>query len=129
MKDWKVFAVNPGSTSTKIALFDGEKCLFSKTVDHDAAKLKEFKEVSDQLPYRLETINSALDDAGVSLKDVDAFVGRGGGLMAVEGGTYVIDEVLLRDAVAGANGVQHPAQLGSQIADQFAKKYGKERKE
>ena len=52
MKNYKVFAINPGSTSTKIAMFEGEKEIFSRNISHDAEKLKEFKEISDQLPYR-----------------------------------------------------------------------------
>ena len=125
MTNWKIFAVNPGSTSTKIALFEGKKEVFSKTINHDAEKLNEFHEISDQLDYRKEVIKRALNDAGISLADVDAFVGRGGGLLAVEGGTYKINSTLLHDAKIGANGVQHPAQLGSQIANEFAQMYGK----
>lgn len=122
---YTIFTLSPGSTSTKIGLFEGEKELFSKTVDHDAEKLKEFKEVSDQLPYRKETILNALKEANVSLDDVDGFVGRGGGLMAVEGGVYAINEVLLDHATRGANGIQHPAQLGPQIAHELSVQYGK----
>ncbi|MBQ1515643.1 MAG: butyrate kinase, partial [Lachnospiraceae bacterium] len=75
----KIFAINPGSTSTKVALIEDEKTLFSKTVAHEAAKLAEFATISDQMPYRLETIQAALDEAGYTLDGVDAFVGRGGG--------------------------------------------------
>lgn len=121
----KIFTVNPGSTSTKIALFDGETTLFSKTVNHDAAKLKEFVEITDQIPYRRETIMNELEAAGITLDDVDAYVGRGGGLLAVEGGVYKVNDVLLDHATRGANGVTHPAQLGSLIANEFASKYGK----
>lgn len=124
-KEWRVLVVNPGSTSTKIGLFDGDREVFSKTVDHDAAKLAEFPTVSDQMPYRRDMILGILKEEGIDLASVDAFVGRGGGLLPLEGGTYRIDETLLRDARAGANGVQHPAQLGSQIADEFARQTGK----
>ena len=124
-KEWRILVVNPGSTSTKIGLFDGDREVFSKTVDHDAAKLAEFPTVSDQMPYRRDMILDILKEEGVDLASVDAFVGRGGGLLPLEGGTYRIDETLLRDARAGANGVQHPAQLGSQIADEFARQTGK----
>lgn len=120
----KVFAINPGSTSTKIALFEDEQCLFSKNVSHDAAVLAQFQNISDQLPYRMETINSLLQENGVTLEGVDAFVGRGGGLLAMEGGTYAVDETLLEHAVKGANGVAHPAQLGPQIAQALAEQYG-----
>lgn len=125
MSEYKIFTINPGSTSTKIGLFEGEKCVFSENVAHDAAVLKEYATISDQLPYRRDTINELLEKNNVDLSDVDAFVGRGGGLMAMEGGVYEVNETLLDHAKRGANGVQHPANLGSQIANEFAAKYGK----
>ena len=64
MKNYKVFAINPGSTSTKIAMFEGEKEIFSRNISHDAEKLKEFKEISDQLPYRKEMILNVLKEEG-----------------------------------------------------------------
>lgn len=124
MKNYKIFAINPGSTSTKIALIEGETVLFSKNVSHDADKLAEFDGISAQMPYRKETILNLLEENRVSLEGIDACVGRGGGLLAMEGGTYTIDETLLDHATRGANGVQHPAQLGPQLANEFAKEYG-----
>ena len=73
MKNYKVFAINPGSTSTKIAMFEGEKEIFSRNISHDAEKLKEFKEISDQLPYRKEMILNVLKEEGQTLEGVDAF--------------------------------------------------------
>lgn len=125
MSEYKIFTVNPGSTSTKIGLFEGEKCLFSENVAHDANVLKEYATISDQLPYRRDTINELLEKNGIDLSDVDAFVGRGGSLLAVEGGVYAINQILFEHARDAANGVQHPAQLGSQIAKELADKYGK----
>lgn len=120
----KIYAINPGSTSTKIALFEDDTCLFSKNISHDATVLAQYRGISEQMPYRMETINRLLSDSGITLEGVDAFVGRGGGLLAMEGGTYVVDELLLDHATRGANGVRHPAQLGPQIADALAKQYG-----
>lgn len=120
----KIFAINPGSTSTKIALFEGEECLFSKNVSHDAQALARFAGISDQMSYRMETILALLEESHISLEGVDAFVGRGGGLLAMEGGTYEIEPLLLEHAERGANGVQHPAQLGPQIAHALAQQYG-----
>ena len=68
MKNYKVFAINPGSTSTKIAMFEGEKEIFSRNISHDAEKLKEFKEISDQLPYRKEMILNVLKEEGQTLQ-------------------------------------------------------------
>lgn len=123
MKSYKVFAINPGSTSTKIAMFEGDKEIFSKNVSHDAEKLKEFKEISDQFDYRKETILKELAEAGQTLEGVDAFSARGGGLVNVEGGVYKVGEKLLEHARVGYT-VKHPATLGAQLADAFAKEYG-----
>lgn len=123
MKKYRVFAINPGSTSTKVAMFEGDKVIFSKNVSHNAEKLKEFKEINDQFDYRKETILAALKEAGMSLEGVDAFSARGGGLVNIEGGVYEIGEKLLEHARAGFT-VKHPAMLGSQLADAFAKEYG-----
>lgn len=120
----KVFTINPGSTSTKIALFEDDKCVFSKNVAHAAEALAQYKGISDQLPYRMDTIQALLAESGVSLEGIDAVVGRGGGLIAMEGGTYQVDALILDHSFRGANGVQHPAQLGPQLAKLFADKYG-----
>lgn len=123
--EYRILTINPGSTSTKVGCFEGEKEIFSVNVPHDAARLSEFPTISSQLEYRKETILTALDEAGIDLGTIDAYVGRGGGLLAVEGGTYAVNDILLDHAVRGANGVAHPAQLGSQIAHEFAVQYHK----
>ena len=124
MKTYKIFAINPGSTSTKIALFENEKKIYSANVSHDSEELAKFTNISDQLPYRKETIDKLLEENKISLKDVDAFVGRGGGLLPLEGGTYEVDETILNHAQIGANGVAHPAQLGSQLANEYSQEFG-----
>ena len=121
---YKIFTINPGSTSTKIALFQGEEKVFEKNVSHDAAKLAELGHVSNQKDYRKQMILSLLAENGISLDGLDGVVGRGGGLMALPGGTYEIDETILNHARTGANGVTHPAQLGSQLADEFRAEFG-----
>jgi butyrate kinase len=120
----RVFAVNPGSTSTKIALFEDEKCLFSKNVAHDAAELAKYSDMPAQLPYRRDMILRLLEENGVTLEGVDVFVGRGGGLVNIEGGVYDINETVLEHARTCANGVVHPATLGPQLADEFARRFG-----
>lgn len=122
--NYKIFTINPGSTTTKIALFENGIMTFSSNVSHDAKKLGEFANISDQLPYRKETIMNLLRENQVSLEGVTAFVGRGGGLLALPGGTYEIDETLLAHARVGANGITHPAQLGSQLAEEFREEFG-----
>lgn len=123
--EYRVLAINPGSTSTKVGVFMGDKELFSVNVAHEAERLAQFDGISAQLPYRKQTILDALKKAKFDLAAMDAFVGRGGGLLSVEGGTYEINDILLDYATRGANGVQHPAQLGPQLAYGFAKEFGK----
>lgn len=120
---YKIFAVNPGSTSTKIAMFEDEQTLFSVNVSHDAEKLKIFPEISDQFEYRKETILAEVEKAGYTLDDVDAFVGRGGGLVSMPGGTYTVNDILYEHAKTGFT-VKHPATLGAQLAKYFADQYG-----
>lgn len=124
MKNFKVFAINPGSTSTKIALFQGKECLFSANVAHDAAVLDQFSTLAEQRPYRENTILDILKENNVDISDCDAFVGRGGGMISVEGGTYEINDILLDHALHSGNGVVHPALLAPPIALSFAKQYG-----
>ena len=123
MEHYKVLAINPGSTSTKIALFEDDTCIYTKNVSHDASELARYQTIPDQLPYRRDMILKLLEEAGISRKDIHVFVGRGGGLLAMEGGTYGVSELMLDHAKNCANGVIHPAALGSQLANEFAVKY------
>ncbi len=123
-KPLRILTINPGSTSTKVAVFEGGSCSFSHNVSHDADKLKTFNRVSDELPYRYEMICELLTEAGIALDGFDAVVGRGGSLLSCEGGTYLVDDLLYEHARVGANGVAHPAQLGPQLARKFAELSG-----
>ncbi|MEG2421961.1 MAG: butyrate kinase, partial [Oscillospiraceae bacterium] len=118
----KIFTINPGSTSTKLALFENGTALFRATADHDASVLATFPTVWDQLGYRVETILNLCKEHHVSLEGCDAFVGRGGGLNPCKAGTYAVNDLLL--AHAGRNGGYHPCALGCVIALGFAKQYG-----
>ncbi len=120
---YKVFVINPGSTSTKIALFEDENKIFQKNVDHDSAELDKFAEIRDQLPFRMEAIHQALKEAGVSLEGVDAFAARSGGLVSLKSGVYSVNDKLL-EHVRTCYAARHPNTLGPQIALELQKKYG-----
>lgn len=120
---YRIFVINPGSTSTKIALFHNDLEVFKLNVAHEAKKLAEFAEINDQLPYRRDIILSALKENYISLEKIDAFSAMGGALVGLEGGTYYIDDMVLKHARAGYT-VKHPAMLGSQLAHEFAEMYG-----
>lgn len=117
----RVFTINPGSTSTKIALFEEDNKLFEISVSHDAQTLN--KSVPDQLADRVAFIQSAVSEAGYSLEGITAFAGRGGGGASCESGVYGVNELMLRNARTGLSAM-HPASLGSQIADAFTGLYG-----
>ncbi len=123
-KKFRILAVNPGSTTTKIAFFDDDVEVFSQTIDHAAEDLKAFKNIQDQLGYRRDMVEKTMEAKGFAMTDVDVFVGRGGGLLPLVGGTYDVTDLLAEHAGRGMAG-QHPAQLASQICKQFADKYDK----
>lgn len=120
----KVFTINPGSTSTKIALFEDGQCVFSNTVRHPSQELAKFNLLAEQLPFRARSIMKTLEDNQVDLTGCDAFVGRGGGLLPMEGGVYEVTDLVLKHSIGAANGVTHPANLGPTLARRFADAYG-----
>lgn len=121
----KIFVINPGSTSTKVALFEDDKKVWGTNVDHAAEELKKFKEIRDQLPYRMETILGEVEKAGISLEGVDAFASRSGGLVGLKGGVYAANDKLL-EHVTNCYTVSHPNTLGPQIAKALQAKFGGE---
>jgi butyrate kinase len=116
---YKVFTINPGSTSTKIALFENREKVFAANVAHDAQALKDFKDIPEQLPYRKAVIQKELDKHNISLDPVDAVVGRCGGIEPLAGGVYAINDLILAHSMAGRV-TKHPANLGAQLAHDFA---------
>lgn len=121
---YTVFTINPGSTSTKVALFHGEEMIFSRNISHSGEELSRFAFVSEQLPYRMDKIMAVLEEEGVSLVGADAFVGRGGGFNSMEGGVYELNELMLSHAAESPSGIQHPACLGTLIAHRLQQEYG-----
>lgn len=119
-----VFAINPGSTSTKLALFDSGEVVFEKSVSHNVEEIRKFEKAADQFDYRYTFILEVLKDANVELESIDAFVGRGGLMKPLEGGTYAVNEDMIEDLRISAYG-DHASNLGAIIADKLGKLYGK----
>ena len=119
----KILAINPGSTSTKIAVYQDGQILFKSNVSHSAAELAGYPEIADQMPCRKQAILDALAQECVSIDDCMAFSGRGGGLQPCEGGVYEVNEIMLEHARSGKYGGKHPAALGCQLAAEFARQY------
>ena len=122
----KLLIINPGSTSTKVSLFENESELFEKSLFHDAPELLKYPHVNDQIPFRYGVILEMLKDYGTDPAGIDVFVGRGGSAYSQPGGVTRIDERLYNDTVAAVGGSEHPAKLGVMLAWKFAQEYGKE---
>lgn len=121
---YRIFVVNPGSTSTKLSLFENEACLVTTDVFHDSSVLKTFPTMNDQLDYRMKVVGDFLEENGIDLTGVDAIVGRGGACCPIVSGVYRIDERLIQDTKNAAGGVVHASMLGVQMADVLHRKYG-----
>ena len=124
-KSLKILVINPGSTSTKISLYENETSLFEKSIFHDAPVLLQYPNVNDQIPFRYQVILDMLAQHGVKPEDIDVFVGRGGSAYTQPSGVTEIDERLYDDTVKGVGGSEHPAKLGVMLAWEFSRKYGK----
>jgi len=120
---YRVLAINPGSTSTKLALFEGEEQIRRTEVHHDPDKLKSYRKLEDQIPFRTEAITDFLTHANTTIQELDAIVGRGGLLLPVTSGTYQVDDRMiddLRRQVAG----RHASNLGAILASTLAASVG-----
>jgi len=119
----KILAINPGGTSTKIAVFSNEEELFSENVMHQESELHDFDTVFDQFRYRKDVIVEMLRENDYMLEDFDCVVGRGGLLKPVEGGTYKVNDAMIDDLRNAING-EHPSNLGPVIAKDIADSIG-----
>lgn len=121
---YKILVINPGSTSTKISLFEDDKNVYTESLFHDAPELLKFPHVNDQTEFRTNVILSFLKEHNTDPSDIDVFVGRGGSAYSQPGGIIEIDDQLYTDTRAGVDGNNHPAKLGVMIAYELCKKYG-----
>lgn len=107
--------INPGSTSTKIAVFEDEKSIFEKTLRHSNEELGVYAKVADQFEFRKNLILEALKENNIEVKSLNAVVGRGGLLKPIEGGTYLVNDKLVEDLKISKMG-EHASNLGGLIA-------------
>lgn len=119
----KLLIVNPGSTSTKVAVYCGSERKFSETISHPAQELQPFANVLDQADYRAGVIARCLGQAGLSAGDMDGVIAIGGLLKPVDSGVYRVNKAMLRDLRSRVYG-EHAANLGAVIADGIGRKYG-----
>jgi len=115
----KILAINPGSTSTKVALYDEQKKVFGETLDHPVEEIQKFEHIQDQFDFRKEVILNCLEKNSVNLNELAAVVGRGGILPPVKAGAYKVNEVMV-DRLKYNPVVEHASNLGALIAYEIA---------
>jgi butyrate kinase len=121
---YRILAINPGSTSTKVSVYENERPIFDHSIHHTAEDLAPFTgDVVSQYEYRLNLIRGCLAKSGIDLHTLSAIVGRGGMFKSIEGGTYAINERVLEDARVGVQG-QHASNLGALLAKAIADEHG-----
>ncbi|KUO63177.1 MAG: butyrate kinase [Gracilibacter sp. BRH_c7a] len=119
-QSYRLLVINPGSTSTKIAIFDNEKIVFEECLRHETSELDRYQNVIEQYEFRKDIILDNLHNYGINLTRLNAVVGRGGLLKPIPGGTYRIDEYMLEDLREAKYG-EHASNLGAIIAYEIAK--------
>lgn len=120
----KILVINPGATSTKIAVYEDNKEVFKKGIDHDAAEIAKYGHVVEQMPFRKEVIEKTIEEAGYQESDFDAFVGRGGLFKHIPSGTYKVDDAVIEDIKHPPYG-EHASNLGAYIAKEMGDSVGK----
>jgi butyrate kinase len=111
----RILVLNPGSTSTKLAVFEAEECLFDDKIEHTSLDLSHFDSVWDQYEYRKDLILEFLEDRGIPLSSLAAVVGRGGLFAPTVSGTYTVNQRMIDDARTHERG-EHASNLGAVLA-------------
>ncbi|THB70204.1 MAG: butyrate kinase [Gammaproteobacteria bacterium] len=119
MANYLILTINPGSTSTKFAVFSGEDIVLLENINHNNEELAVFEKLIDQFDMRKLLILEALNARNIDIIDLDAVVGRGGLLKPIPGGTYKVNQAMINDLYAAEMG-EHASNLGALIADAIA---------
>ncbi len=119
----KSLIINPGSTSTKIGVFEDETLLFEETLRHSTEEISQYASIVDQKDFRKKIITDLLEKKEFDIKTLDVIVGRGGMLKPIPGGTYAVTDALLEDLKVGVQG-QHASNLGGILAREIGDTIG-----
>ncbi len=125
MEKYKILTINPGSTSTKIAVYENETELFETTLRHTPEELAPFegKPIMDQYDFRRQMILDCLKSENFDINDLNAAVGRGGLLNPIEGGTYAVNDKMIEDLKNAGMG-EHASNMGALLAKEIGKDVG-----
>lgn len=114
-----VLVINPGSTSTKVAVFKNTENVLQENLSHDSKELEKYEKITDQFDYRKNIILDWLKSEGYETSQLKAVVGRGGLLKPMPSGTYKVTDVMIEDLNIGVQG-EHASNLGGSIAKSIA---------
>lgn len=120
MEEIRILAINPGSTSTKIAVFSGANPMFVRTIYHTSEELAQYDKITDQYSFRKDIIYKQVEEAGIDMNTITAVVGRGGLVKPIPSGVYEVNETMKADLRNSPMG-EHASNLGGLIADDIAK--------
>ncbi len=120
---YKILAINPGSTSTKIAIYEDEKELFTTTLNHPVEEIEKYDHIQDQFEMRRDVVLGFLEEKGFDIKDLSAVVGRGGMLPPVKSGAYEVNELML-ETLRERPYMEHASNLAAPIAYEIARTIG-----
>ncbi|MCK5832715.1 butyrate kinase [bacterium] len=120
----KIMAINPGATSTKVAVYEDKKPLFIETIRHTLEELDVFDHTYDQHTFRSNTIRACMDKHSIDLHDLDAVVARGGPFKPLVSGTYPINDAMKSDVINGRVQADHISNIGCLLAEEIAEPVG-----
>lgn len=120
MEQFKILVINPGSTSTKIAVYENIKSILLKTLRHSPEELSGFDDIPSQYEFRKKAVLNELVAAGIDIERINAVVGRGGLLRPIPSGVYEVNEAMKNDLKTRSGKQQHASNLGGLIADDIA---------
>ena len=119
---FRILAINPGSTSTKAALYEDERPLLELVLRHSVEETSRFASILDQLAWRRDLVLAALKEKGFSIENLSAVIGRGGLIKPIEGGIYEVNQAMKHDLIYSKR--HHASNLGGLIADEIASRAG-----
>lgn len=120
---YNILIINPGSTSTKIGVFEDEKLVLEETLRHTTEEIAQYGSIFEQKDFRKKVILDVLNEKNYDIKSLNVVVGRGGMLKPIPGGTYKVSDALLKDLEIGVSG-QHASNLGGILAREIGDSIG-----
>ncbi len=121
----KTLVINPGSTSTKVAIFEELELLCAETLRHDSKKLQKYEEIADQIPLRMKVITNFIKRNKIKLEELDYFIGRGGLVKPLKSGIYQVNDEMVNDLLNCTYG-EHASNLGGVLAKRLADQFDKQ---